>query len=147
MLTAKKCSGMVRLCVVLFAITFTTALLLGFVNRVTAPKIEENNKKTLDAAMAELIPDAEFTALETPAAPEDKNTPTIAQAFEATKNGEKAGWCLEVHPKGFGGELTVIVGIKTDGTVAGAKVTKHGETPRLGAKSQSDPTWIPQFAG
>ena len=38
-------------------------------------------------------------------------------------------------------------GINADGTVAGAKVTSHAETPGLGAKSQADPNWITQFAG
>ena len=37
--------------------------------------------------------------------------------------------------------------INADGTVAGAKVTSHAETPGLGAKSQADPNWITQFAG
>ena len=41
----------------------------------------------------------------------------------------------------------LIVGINADGTVAGAKVTSHAETPGLGAKSQADPNWITQFAG
>lgn len=40
----------------------------------------------------------------------------------------------------------MIVGINADGTVAGAKVTSHAETPGLGAKSQADPNWITQFA-
>ena len=63
------------------------------------------------------------------------------------KDGETVGYCMEVLPSGFGGTLTVVVGINTDGTVAGAKVTSHAETPGLGAKAQADPTWIPQFAG
>lgn len=42
---AKK-ESMGMLIVVLFLITFITALLLGFVNQVTAPKIAENNEKT-----------------------------------------------------------------------------------------------------
>ncbi|MGI6182267.1 MAG: FMN-binding protein, partial [Agathobaculum sp.] len=38
-------------------------------------------------------------------------------------------------------------GVNTDGTIAGAKVTGHAETPGLGAKAQADPNWITQFAG
>lgn len=53
---------------------------------------------------------------------------------------------MEVLPSGFGGTLTVVVGINADGTVAGAQVTKHAETPGLGAKAQADPTVL-QFAG
>ena len=43
--------------------------------------------------------------------------------------------------------MTLIGGVNADGTIAGAKVTAHGETPGLGAKAQADPEWIKQFAG
>ena len=106
---SKKEGGIVQLVVVLGLITFICALLLGVINGVTADKITQNGIETRNAAMAEIIPDADF---------ED-----------------------------FGGNLTMIVGINADGTVAGAKVTSHAETPGLGAKSQADPNWITQFAG
>lgn len=144
---AKK-ESMGMLIVVLFLITFITALLLGFVNQVTAPQIEINNKETRAAAMAEIIPDAEPIPAEPAEVPApDKNTPAIQNIYEMQKDGETVGYCMEVLPSGFGGTLTVVVGINTDGTVAGAKVTSHAETPGLGAKAQADPTWIPQFAG
>ena len=144
---AKK-ESMGMLIVVLFLITFITALLLGFVNQVTAPKIAENNEKTRAAAMAELIPDAKFVEAEVFEVPApDKETPALQNIYEAQKDGETVGYCMEVLPSGFGGTLTVVVGINADGTVAGAQVTKHAETPGLGAKAQADPTWIPQFAG
>ena len=144
---AKK-ESMGMLVVVLFLITFITALLLGFVNQVTAPQIEKNNEATRAAAMAELIPEAEPVQAEPAEVPSpDKDTPAIQNIYEMQKDGETAGYCMEVLPSGFGGTLTVVVGINTDGTVAGAKVTSHAETPGLGAKAQADPTWIPQFAG
>ena len=144
---AKK-ESMGMLIVVLFLITFITALLLGFVNQVTAPQIAINNEKTRAAAMAEIIPDAEFVEAEVSEVPApDKDTPAIQNIYEAQLSGETVGYCMEVLPSGFGGTLTVVVGINADGTVAGAKVTSHAETPGLGAKSQADPTWIPQFAG
>lgn len=144
---AKK-ESMGMLVVVLFLITFITALLLGFVNQVTAPQIEKNNEATRAAAMAELIPDAEPVQAEPAEVPSpDKDTPAIQNIYEMQKDGETVGYCMEVLPSGFGGTLTVVVGINTDGTVAGAKVTSHAETPGLGAKAQADPTWIPQFAG
>ena len=79
---------------------------------------------------------------------EDKKT--FLHPYRTAKilyNGEEIGYCVQVEPKGFGGNLTMIVGINADGTVAGAKVTSHAETPGLGAKSQADPNWITQFAG
>lgn len=136
-----------QLSVVLVVITFVTALLLGFVNQATAPIIAQNSEKTRAAAMSELIPGAEFAPAEVTEVPADKNTPAIQNIYKATKDGQDAGYCMEVLPNGFSGTVTVVVGIGADGTVAGAKVTKHSETPGLGAKAQADPTWIPQFEG
>ena len=58
----KKEGGIVQLVVVLGLITFICALLLGVINGVTADKIAQNAVETRDAAMAEIIPDAEFEA-------------------------------------------------------------------------------------
>lgn len=144
---AKK-ESMGMLALVLFLITFITALLLGFVNQVTAPQIAKNNEATRAAAMAEIIPDADFVEADPSEVPApDKETPAIQNIYEAQQGGETVGYCMEVLPSGFGGTLTVVVGINMDGTVAGAKVTSHAETPGLGAKAQADPTWIVQFAG
>ena len=131
----------VNLIVVLGLITLICALLLGVVNQVTAPKIAENQAATRNLAMAEIIPGAEFTDLQTTV---DGEVP-ITGVYEAVIGGETVGYCVEVTPSGFGGALTMIVGINADGTVAGAKVNGHAETPGLGAKAQSD--WINQYAG
>ena len=149
--SSKKEGGIVQLVVVLGLITFVCALLLGFINAVTADKIAQNNENTRNEAMAAIMQDAEtFEAVEVGeewTAPEDKGQPTISGVYEAQAGGETIGYCVEVNPSGFGGTLTMIVGINLDGTVAGAQVTAHGETPGLGAKAQTDPNWITQFAG
>lgn len=147
-MTESKKESMGMLALVLFLITFITALLLGFVNQVTAPQIEKNKEATRAAAMAQLIPNAEFEPAEVTEVPApDKNTPAIQNIYKAVIDGETVGYCMEVLPSGFGGTLTVVVGVNLDGTIAGAQVTSHAETPGLGAKAQADPTWIPQFAG
>lgn len=147
-MTESKKESMGMLALVLFLITFITALLLGFVNQVTAPQIEKNKEATRAAAMAQLIPNAEFEPAEVTEVPApDKNTPAIQNIYKAVIDGETVGYCMEVLPSGFGGTLTVVVGVNLDGTIAGAQVTSHAETPGLGAKAQADPTWIPQFVG
>ena len=148
--SSKKGGGIMMLVVVLGLITFVCALLLGVINDVTKDKIEQNNIDKRNAAMAEIIPDAEFTDVEVAAewkTPADKTQPVVSGVYEAVKGSEDAGYCVQVEPKGFGGALTLIVGINADGTVAGAKVTAHGETPGLGAKAQADAAWIGQYAG
>ena len=148
--SSKKGGGILMLVVVLGLITFVCALLLGVVNGVTKDKIEQNSIETRNAAMSEIIPDAEFTDVEVPAdfaTPADKNQPVVSGVYQATLDGAEAGYCVEVNPKGFSGALKMIVGINADGTVAGIKVTEASETPGLGAKAQSDKNWIAQFAG
>lgn len=155
---SKKEGGIGQLVVVLGLITLVCALLLGMANGITAPLIEQNKIETRNAAMAEIIPDVEFedlgivlSAEEVAAAgvsmPAGRSAAAISGVYKATKDGAVAGYCLEVQPKGFGGTMTMIVGILADQTVAGVKVTGHAETPGLGAKSQSDPAWIAQYVG
>lgn len=53
-----------------------------------------------------------------------------------------------VAPDGYTQEITLLVGIHADGTLAGVRVTEHRETPGLGDKldlKKSD--WILGFAG
>ena len=106
------------------------------INGVTADKIAQNAVETRDAAMAEIIPDAEFEDMNTAMSADDVaaagislpagRTPAqIDGVYKATKDGEEVGYCVQVEPKGFGGNVTMIVGINADGTVAGAKVTSH----------------------
>ncbi len=144
--SSKKEGGIVQLVVVLGLITLICALLLGLTNGVTADKIVQNNIDKRNAAMSEIIPGAEFEDMNTTVPAPDKETPEISGVYKATIDGQDVGYCLEVKPKGFGGVLTLIVGINADGTVAGAKVTAHAETPGLGAKSQ-DAEWIAQYGG
>lgn len=67
----KKEGGIVQLVVVLGLITFICALLLGVINGVTADKIAQNAVETRDAAMAEIIPDAEFEDMNTAMSADD----------------------------------------------------------------------------
>ncbi len=48
---------------------------------------------------------------------------------------------------GFGGVLSVMVGICPDGTVCNTSVISHSETPGLGAKCQDDEDFLSQFKG
>ena len=95
----KKEGGIVQLVVVLGLITFICALLLGVINGVTADKIAQNAVETRDAAMAEIIPDAEFedmnialSADEVAAAgvtlPAGRTAAQIDGVYKATKDGE-----------------------------------------------------------
>ncbi|HUV39675.1 MAG TPA: FMN-binding protein [Planctomycetota bacterium] len=79
--------------------------------------------------------------------------------------GRVVGWVADGASGGYGGKLTVMLGLGTDDTVAGVTVLAHHETPGLGAecaKVLSDDTlwmklgghsagathsWLDQFVG
>ena len=48
---------------------------------------------------------------------------------------------------GFGGLLTLMVGVLPDGSIWNTKVLSHSETPGLGAKCTSDEAFMAQWKG
>ena len=58
-----------------------------------------------------------------------------------------AGCAIISSTSGFGGLLTLMVGIAEDGTVHNTTVLSHSETPGLGAKCATDERFLSQFRG
>ena len=58
-----------------------------------------------------------------------------------------AGCAIISSTSGFGGLLTLMVGIAEDGTVHNTTVLSHSETPGLGAKCATDEHFMSQFRG
>ena len=53
-----------------------------------------------------------------------------------------------VAPEGYAGNITLVIGIYQNGTIAGVRVTEHQETPGLGDKIEIEKSdWIEQFKG
>lgn len=138
----------IRMVVTLFAISLICSSILGVVNAVTKDKIAEIEAETRAAAMREVLPDAEtFTDVSDALSEEFKTENTITSIFSATaSDGADAGYAVMVAPRGFGGEIVMIVGIGTDGAVTGVVITEMSETAGLGTKA-TDPAFLSQYAG
>ena len=138
----------IRMVVTLFAISLICSSILGVVNAVTKDKIAEIEAETRAAAMREVLPDAEtFTDVSDALSEEFKTENTITDIFSATaSDGADAGYAVMVAPRGFGGEIVMIVGIGTDGAVTGVVITEMSETAGLGTKA-NDPAFLSQYAG
>lgn len=68
--------------------------------------------------------------------------------FVGKINGKADNIAFESFGKGFGGDIGLMVGVNlTSGKVIGAAVTTHSETPGLGARSKTDPSFATQFKG
>jgi electron transport complex protein RnfG len=68
--------------------------------------------------------------------------------FVGVFGGEPRAVTFETSGKGYGGDVGLMVGIDTkDDKLVGVGVTTHGETPGMGAKAKTDPSFVAQFKG
>ena len=56
------------------------------------------------------------------------------------------GYCVEVQAHGFGGLLTAVVGVNTNGEVTGVAITDHQETKRVGTLAMTE-DYLSQYVG
>ncbi len=136
-------SFIAKLAAILFAITFTATLLLTLCNYITKGQIAKLAAKNAEKAKQEVIAGAEFTVVAIDAETSEKYG--NAELFTATKNGEFAGYCVQITAAGYIGPIDMIVGINPDRSFAGIKIISMSETPGLGAKA-ADKAFYGQFA-
>lgn len=139
MIDKKETINIVRVGLILFAITALAALILASVNSFTAPIIAENNKRTQEAAMREVLPEAEsFEKVEF----EADSSSCVKEIYSA----KDAGVAVKAAPNGYGGEISMIVGIDADYKVTGVEIISQSETAGLGANCTKD-EFKKQFIG
>jgi electron transport complex protein RnfG len=67
--------------------------------------------------------------------------------YVARKQGEFVGAAFETSSsKGYGGKITILVGVNAGGKVNGIEILEHTETPSLGGRMQR-PEFTARFAG
>ena len=66
---------------------------------------------------------------------------------KATDGENLVGYAIETTTVGFGGPLSLIVGVTPDGVVYNTSVLSHAETPGLGAKCTTDAKFVDQWRG
>ncbi|MBR2521325.1 MAG: RnfABCDGE type electron transport complex subunit G [Oscillospiraceae bacterium] len=129
-----------RLTVTLFLVTAVVALLLSFVNAVTKDTIAEKARQKLSAALCEVMPEAD----------DEFSDPIYddgsCQVYKATSGGRDLGWCIKYPAFGYGGELTLAVGVSESLEVTGVAIVEHSETAGMGSKADN-PDWLSQFVG
>ena len=67
--------------------------------------------------------------------------------YKATDGDVLVGYAVESTTVGFGGPVSLIVGVTPDGVVYNTAVLSHAETPGLGAKCTSDARFMDQWRG
>lgn len=135
----QKNENPIILSAVLLVISLVVALLLAFTNTITREKIAENTLNEQKQARREVLSDAtEFVYV-------NYRKGNVASVFEGRKGTDVVGWCVNITPAGYGGEIDLMVGVSADMKISGIKVVSNLETAGLGAKC-TDAEWQGQFA-
>ncbi len=135
-----------------FAVVCTGAIAL--INVLTQPIILQQEQIALQNNINELIEpeqydnqiiDSCFTVVDS----ELLGDQQPKQVFIATKNKQPIAALIQTSTfKGYSGEIKLLVGIYTDGKIAGVRINSHTETPGLGDKIQTNKSdWIYSFDG
>lgn len=135
-------------CIKLCVITLIAGLLLGFVYNVTKAPIAAQEEKTKQEAYKAVFAGAEkFEAVKADQKDiqkvlksKDLGQNTINEIAKAVdSSGKTLGYVFSVtNPEGYGGDVTLSVGIKNDGTVNGYETLTINETAGLGMKAKED---------
>lgn len=128
------------------------ATLVGLTHENTIEKIRHNEKLTLLKKLNTILPAASYDnkLLEdtvTLKADYLLGTDSPSTAYIAKKQGQAVAVVLyAVAPNGYNGPIGLLVGIRSDGRLAGVRVIKHRETPGLGdAIEEKKSDWILGF--
>lgn len=135
MTNAKK---LITPALVLFLICLAVSALLAGVNAITKDKIAAMEAEALEKSTRQVLPLAStFTAIEAEG----------VLGFVG-KNGEGAvvGYVFINAAKGYGGDVTAVVGLDTEGAIVGISVDAPDETPGLGVNVEKD-SFLSQFLG
>lgn len=115
-------------------------LLVCVVHRVTDLNIARQGNQAEQAILELVMPQAEFRT-ETP-----YRSPDAVSITAGYSDSELVGYCVEVQTPGFGGMITMVVGVDLDGKVTGVTVTDHNETLDMGTHAL-EKSYLERFIG
>ncbi len=127
--------------IVLTCICLVVTALLAYINLITAPVIKAADEKAAAEARAEVLSEADsFTQMDTKGLPDE-----IIEVYKAD-NG--SGYVFMMTSKGYGGDILLICGIKSDGSIEKTKTLSHSETSGIGSRVvENDSDYRKQYVG
>ncbi len=119
---------------ILFAIGFICTFILAVCNDMTKDTIAELNAETERLAMVSTLEGAKgFGKIL------NLSSDIVTDVYEGKDDsGNTVGYCVKATPVGYGGEISMIVGIGMDRKVTGVDIVSMSETPGLGARATED---------
>ena len=137
-LTKSNKNDIIKPVAVLLAICIIIPLALSLTNKITKDKIAELDEKNSRETMADLIEEDNFTECEF-----GENE---FNYYTAVKDGNIIGYIFKTAEKGYGGDVSVMTAVNTDGTVKSVAILDvSNETPGLGQNAAKE-SFYSQYA-
>jgi len=130
--------------IALTLIAAVAGVALSGVYSMTQATIEKQELQKKTAAYKEVCPEAStFETLETAekllAAQDEKAMPRINEFYEGRReDGSVAGYAVSMTSKGFGGDVTMALGLTPEGEIVRIAFTELTETAGLGMRASED---------
>jgi electron transport complex protein RnfG len=121
---------MIRLTLVLAAVTFAAAVALGFVYQNTKPKIDEQDRLTKESARKIALPGAACGVF----VEEESEGFVYYRGYRSADTTGFEGYVVTARGKGYSSTIETVVGVDPYGKVAGLRITSQQETPGLGTR-------------
>ncbi len=136
----------------LFAIVGTT--LVGITHQTTAEKIADNERLALLRKLNQILPSNKYdndllhTSINIDADNRLGQKKSSTVYIAKRQNKISAMIFSVIAPKGYSGEIKMLVGINIDGTLSGVRIVSHKETPGLGDAMETEKSdWVLSFSG
>lgn len=127
---AGSVAGMVLVC----------ALMIYGVNQATEGIIRQRQFQEEQALLVQVMPRANIIT-QTPYTAEGALSITAGYS-----DSELEGYCIEIETQGFGGVITMVVGVNLNGQVTGVAVTNHSEQALTGGQATQQ-TYLRRYIG
>ncbi len=113
----------------LLGVTFVASACVAMVQKVTAEPIAAANRAATEAALTMVLPPFDENEMESMVLYE-----LPVDIYTAKRDGEVVGYAVKsVTRQGYGGPITLMVGISPEGELLDVNVLAHSETPGLGS--------------
>lgn len=129
-------NNIIKLGLILFMISAIAAAALGYAYAATKEPIEESKRLSDMETRKMLLAEADSFKEVTIQNPDQY--PMIAEVYQGMTGDDLCGYIFKTTPKGYAGQVEVLIGISTDGTIAGVNIGANNETPGLGSKASDD---------
>ena len=107
--------------------------ILTYVDSITREKISAQEDEAIKTMLTEMFPEMSQYDFKD-------------EIYTIYSDGNKVGYAFLAVGKGYGGDISILVGLTDESTVKGIKIVSQQETPGLGTRI-TEPFFTDQFAG